>query len=102
MDEKGIRLCLHKSPAVLAKKGSKRVHFRGKEHGENVTMVACGNALGSVIPPMILFKGKNKNRMLEDFLPPASLIEMTEKGSMTIPTFVKFLQHFSKFKPTGE
>ena len=57
MDEKGIRLCLHKSPKVLSKKGSKRIHYRGKEHGENVTVVAAGNAMGKMIPAMILFKG---------------------------------------------
>ena len=101
MDEKGIRLCLHKSPVVLAKKGSKRVHYRGKEHGENVTIVGTGSALGSAIPPLILFKGVRKNKEWLPLLPTGSDFEMTPKGSMTIPVFVKFLQHFAKFKTAG-
>lgn len=36
MDEKGIGLCLHRSPLVLAQKGTKRIHYRGKEHGEKM------------------------------------------------------------------
>lgn len=57
MDEKGIQLCRHKSPKVLAKKGARHVHARGKEHGENVTVVATVNALDMAVPPLILFKG---------------------------------------------
>lgn len=32
-----------------------------EEHTENVTIVACGNALGEAIPPMILIMGIRKN-----------------------------------------
>lgn len=60
MDEKGCRLTLHRQPIVLAEKGTERVHMQASEHGENVTIVGCGNALGNAIPPMILFKGVRK------------------------------------------
>lgn len=60
LDEKGIQLKLHKSPMVMAARGSKNVHIRAAEHGENVTVVACVNAIGNAIPPIILFKGKNR------------------------------------------
>jgi len=60
MDEKGCQLSLHHQQKVLAKKGSKRVHLVAPEHGENVTIVACGSASGIVIPPMIIFKGQRK------------------------------------------
>ncbi|KAK9681396.1 hypothetical protein QE152_g38342 [Popillia japonica] len=56
--EKGNRLCLHKVPVALARKGSKPVHNIASEHGQNVTVLSCGNALRQVIPPVILFKGK--------------------------------------------
>jgi hypothetical protein len=58
LDEKGIWLCLHRSATVLTKKGAKRVYNRNQEHGENVTVVACENAIGNAVPPIILFKGK--------------------------------------------
>lgn len=101
MDEKGCRLSLHKQQSVYAKKGSKRVHMVAPEHGENVSIVSCGNALGQVIPPMILFKGKRLQPEWQDNLPPGSAIEMTEKGSMTTSTFIKWVHHFAKFKPQG-
>lgn len=101
MDEKGCRLQLHKDPEVLAKKGSKRVHIVAKEHGESVTVAACGNAVGSVIPPMILFSGVRKNPAWEKNLPPGSTTIMTPKGSMTTDCFVEYIKHFAKFKPAG-
>ncbi|XP_063219165.1 tigger transposable element-derived protein 1-like [Bacillus rossius redtenbacheri] len=101
MDEKGCRLQLHKDPEVLAKKGSKRVHIVAKERGESVTVVACGNATGNVIPPMILFPGLRKNPAWEKNLPTGSTTIMTRKGSMTTESFVSFLNHFSRFKPSG-
>ena len=56
--EKRCRLTLHHQQNVLAEKGSKRVHMVASEHAENVTIVACVNAVGWSIPPMIIFKGK--------------------------------------------
>ena len=58
MEEKGCQLLLHHQQKVLAKKDSKCVHLVEPEHGENVTIVACGSASGIVIPPIIIFKGK--------------------------------------------
>lgn len=101
IDEKGCRLNLHKAQQVFARKGSKRVHLIGQEHAENVSIVGCGNALGQMIPPMLLFKGKRKKIEWMDNLPPGSQIEMTEKGSMTTATFITWLDHFAKFMPPG-
>lgn len=102
LDEKGIRLCLHKSLKVMAGKGSHRVHSRGKEHGENITVVGCVNATGNTVPPMILFKGKILRPEWNDDLPPGSVIEMTPKGSTTHAAFIRWLDHFAKFKPIGK
>ncbi|GJQ81235.1 hypothetical protein Trydic_g20454 [Trypoxylus dichotomus] len=54
MDEKGSRPTLHQQ-TVLAGKGAERVHLVCKEHAENATIVACANAIGHAIPPVILF-----------------------------------------------
>lgn len=98
MDEKGCQLSLHKQPMVFAKKASKDVRIIADEHAENVTIVACGNAIGQIIPPMILFKGKREKEEWKENLPIGSCIQMTKKGSMTTETFVKWIQHFAKFK----
>lgn len=102
LDEKGIRLCQHKSPSVLTKKGAKRVYNRNQEHGENVTIVACANAIGNAIPPIILFKGQRMKPEWKDDLPPGAEVFMTQKGSMTVSAFLQFLDHFAKYKPQGK
>ncbi|KAI4454869.1 potassium channel subfamily k [Holotrichia oblita] len=78
LDEKGCGLNLHKDPKVL------RVQefTIGNEYGENVTVVSCANAIGSAMPPMILFKDKRMKPEFADDLPPGSVCRMTEKGSM--------------------
>ncbi|XP_031327496.1 uncharacterized protein LOC116158793 [Photinus pyralis] len=97
MDEKGCRLNLHHQQRVLARKGAKRVHLVAHEHAENVSIVGCANALGQVIPPMILFKGKRLKPTFEDGLPGGSVVHMTPKGSMIQEVFVKWLEHFAKY-----
>lgn len=76
----------------------KRVHLIAPKHEANVTAVACGNALGQAIPPMILFKGVHQKPEWTDYMPPGTVMEMIAKGSMTTATFIKWVNHFSKFK----
>lgn len=102
MDEKGVRLCLYKSPTMLAKKGARCVHSRGKEHGENVTVVGCGNGIGNCIPPMVIFKGVRKDDEWKDSMPLGSAVEMAPKGSMTSVLFCKWLQHLAAYKAHGQ
>ena len=101
IDEKGCRLTLHHNQAVLAEKGSRRVHLISNEHAENCTVVACVSALGYAVPPMIIFKGLRLKESYKNNLPHGSIVEMANKGSMTREIFVRWLHHFSKFKPAG-
>lgn len=101
MDEKGCRLTLHHQQSVLAKKGVKRLHLVAPEHAENATIVGCVAASGTIIPPMILFKGKRLKAEYEDNLPPGTLVKMAPKGSMTTGLFVEFIRHLSRFKIAG-
>ncbi|KAJ8945036.1 hypothetical protein NQ318_019031 [Aromia moschata] len=101
LDEKGCRLTLHHAHKVLAERGERRVHLLANEHAENVTVVACINALGQAVPPMIIFKGIRKKDTYSDNLPPGSIVEMSAKGSMTRELFIRWLQHFANFKPVG-
>ena len=58
VDEKGCRLCLHNQPLVMKQKGRKRINLVAAEHGKNVTIMSCGNAVGSAVTPLIQFKGQ--------------------------------------------
>lgn len=102
MDEKGCRLTIHHQQTVLAKKGAKRVHLQSSEHAESVTIAGCVNALGSAIPPMIIFKGKRLKPELYDNLPPGSLVEKSTKGYMTNELFKTFLKHLARYKSAGK
>lgn len=101
IDEKNCRISLHHQQEVLTAKGRKRVHQIANEHAESVTVVGCGNAIGSAIPPMILFKGKRLKPEFQDNLPPGSLVKMTPKGSMTTETFREFIHHLHKYRTSG-
>ncbi|XP_053383045.1 uncharacterized protein LOC128549707 [Mercenaria mercenaria] len=57
MDETGLSLS-PKCPKVLARKGSKVVHAKSSSPRELVTIIACGNASGYVIPPHAFIPGK--------------------------------------------
>lgn len=102
IDEKGCRLCLHHQQKVLAAKGSRRVHLVTNEHAQNVSIVACGNAIGTAIPPVILFKGKRMKQEWSDSMPAGTSVLMTEKGSMTQAAFSRWIEHFAKFKVQGQ
>ena len=60
MDESGMPLD-HKPPKVVAPKGMKKVHCRTSGSKGQITIIACANAAGSVIPPMVIFEGKRLN-----------------------------------------
>ena len=91
MDEKGCRFQLHKDPQVSAKKESKCIHILANEPIENVTIVACGNAMGYVFPFTILFAGVRKIPAWEKSLSTGSTTKITPKCYMNTETFVKFL-----------
>ncbi|CAG9574746.1 unnamed protein product [Danaus chrysippus] len=101
MDEKGCRLTIHHQQSVLAKKGAKRIHLLSSEHAGSVTIAGCVNALGTAIPPMIIFKGKRLKPELYDNLPPGSLVEKSSKGYMTNELFNIFLNHLARYKSAG-
>ncbi|KAL0812024.1 hypothetical protein ABMA28_009418 [Loxostege sticticalis] len=84
VDEKGCR--------------ARRVHLIAQEHAENVTVIACVNAIGTAIPPMVIFKGKRMRPEFYDNLPAGSLVKMAPKGSMTTELFIQFIQHLANYK----
>lgn len=102
MDEKGCRITVHKQNIVLAGKGNIRLRLVAPDHAENVTIAKCVNAVGSAIPPMIIFKGIRYRSELEENLPVGTKVRMAPKGSMTSSLFVEFIQHLAQYKAPGK
>lgn len=62
MDEMGLNVA-HKPRQVIAKKGAKSIHGKTSGARETVTVIACGNAAGSYIPPHFIMPGKSKKKL---------------------------------------
>jgi len=98
-DETELQLRLRPGK-VLAAKGDKSVlQVTNSERGQNVTVMACCNAAGNFIPPMIIFKGVRCKPEFADGSPPGTLIEMSESGYISADLFLSWLKHFNKYRP---
>lgn len=63
MDETGLSMA-PKPPKIIARKGTKVVHAKASNSRELITIIACGNAAGAVIPPHVIVPGKTKRALL--------------------------------------
>ncbi|KAJ8934493.1 hypothetical protein NQ318_012469 [Aromia moschata] len=80
-DETGIQMN-NKPSSVIATKGSKDVHVvTASEKGENVYIIACNNAEGIFLPPVIILKGVRENPDHLRGFPPGSDIYMNSRSS---------------------
>lgn len=62
MDKTGLQLN-NVASKVLATKGSKPVwSITSSEKGEIITVIACCNAEGNILPSVCIMKGKNKKK----------------------------------------
>jgi hypothetical protein len=85
MDESDFPLNNRPQETVSAEGKREVVYLTNVERGENVTVVACINASGTHVPPMIIFKGIRTSPKFQDGLPPGSVVEMSiQGGSMKI------------------
>ena len=79
MDESGMPLD-HKQLKIIAPKGSKKVHGIASRNKSQVTIVACGNAAGIVLPPIVIFKGERLNYDYTKGEVPGTLYGMSPNG----------------------
>ena len=79
MDESGLPLD-HKPSKVIALRGTKKVHCRTSGNKMQITILACANAAGTAIPPMIIFEGKRLNPEWTKGEVPCTLYGMSGKG----------------------
>lgn len=57
MDESGFNM-EHTPVKIICRKGDHNVNARVSASRQNVTVIACANAVGKVMPPMFIVKGK--------------------------------------------
>ena len=94
MDESGMPLD-HKPPKVVVPKGTKKVHCRTSGNKPQITVLACANAAGSVIPPMVIFEGKRLNAEWTKGEVPNTLYGMSDKGWTDMELFKHWMtDHF--------
>ena len=97
MDESGIPLD-PKAPNIVAVKGTKKVRYRSSGRKGKVTIVACGNAAGQVIPPMVIFDAKNLNHAWTENEIPGTKYGLSDKGWITTELFEGWLvEHFLQY-----
>lgn len=104
VDESGLSTVPSKNIKIYATKGRKQVGvLSSAERGQHLTVVCCMNAIGTFIPPALIFPRKNMKNELMDHAPPGAIGLTQEKGWMNSEVFLKWLQHFVKFvKPSTE
>ena len=60
MDESGIPLNPW-PPNIIARRSQKKVRYRVSGNKQQIIILACGNAVGQALSPMVIFEGKNLN-----------------------------------------
>ena len=103
VDESGIPLD-PKSPNIVSKRVVKKVRYRSAGKKGQITIVACENAIGQVIPPMVIFDAKNLNPHWTADEIPDTKCGLSEKGWITSELFEgwqveHFLEHAVSRRP---
>ena len=93
-DETGLST-VHVPPRVFAEKGTKQVGgMTSAERGQNVTMIACINAVRNSIPPMFIFPRVNFKQHMLKGAPPGSVGAANLSGWSNEKIFLQFFNHF--------
>ena len=94
VDESGIPLD-PMSPNIVSKRGVKKVRYCSARNKDQIKIVACGNAIGQVIPPMVIFDAKSLNHHWTADKIPGNKYGLSEKGWITSELFEEWLiEHF--------
>ena len=69
-----------RTPNVVAQTGSKKVRYQQAGKKGQITIVACANAVGQTIPPMIIYDSKNLNHSWTKHEVPGSRYGLSDNG----------------------
>ena len=90
-----------RKPRVITKLGTKKVRVMGSGNKHQITVVACASASGHIIPPMVIFEGKNLKREWLHNEVTGTVYAMSDKGWINAPLFNKWFDHFLRHAPPG-
>ena len=91
MDESGMPLD-HKQLKRIAERGAKKVHGHASGNKAQITILACANAAGTTLPPMVIFKGERFNHDWTKGEVPNMLYGMSPQGWIDQELFALWLQ----------
>lgn len=81
---------VQKPEKILGTTGRKQVGVITRAgRGANATVFCCVNAVGTFIPPMMIFPRKNMRNELIDEAPPCTLDVAQQSGWMTTEIYVR-------------
>ena len=86
VDETGVPLN-PKPPKIVVPKGMKKPRYQSPGQKGQITVVACGNAAGNVLPPLIIFDAKNMQHAWTQGEVPGSKYGTSDKGWITTELF---------------
>ena len=96
MDETGVTN-VQKPGKVVATKGAQQVgKMTSAERGSTVTLICAMSAVGSYVPPMLIFPRKRMVDALMQGAPPQSIGCCSDNGWTDSGLFVRWLEHFVK------
>ena len=98
MDETGIKN-VHKPPKIVATKGARQVSkITSGERDFTVTVICAMNAVGTYLPPMLIFPRKRMADVLMVGAPPEAIEFASSRGWTDSTLFLRWLlEHFAKF-----
>ena len=94
VDETGVSLTQHKGKVITEIKRRNTHRVTACEKGKNHTVIACGSASGSCIPPMIIFPRVRIPPSFQANSPPGSLLAGQKKGWVTTELYLRWFQFF--------
>ena len=96
MDETGV-MNIQKPGKVVATMGMQQVgKMTSAERGSTVTLICAMSAVGSYVPPMLIFPRKRMVYALMQGAPPQSIGCCSDNGWTDSGLFVRWLEHFVK------
>lgn len=103
LDETGLTT-VQTPKKIISPKGVKQIgKATSAERGQLVTLIACINAIGNQIPPMLIFPRVNFKEFMLRGAPAGTIGGANQSGWSNETLFLKFLEHFIQHvKPTKE
>lgn len=89
-----------KSKRVIVKRGKRRVETKIEHSKQSFSVMFCGSATGVYLPPMVIYKAKNRYTGWEEGGIPGAKYDATDSGWFDLRTFEKW--YFEIFLPHAQ